>query len=188
MTSNENKEMSIHYTDAPSLALAYQDFYTMDSFSNLIIHTENDFAVACEAFNSMFTRIEAAGGIIRNENDEYLVIKRLGFWDLPKGKLNHDEPKESGAMREVTEETGLTGLVVTKHLPSSFHIYTDRKGREILKETFWFEMMCPTNQILIPQTEEDITEVNWIKADELRHVISGSYASLQALWKEYLKL
>ena len=89
-------------------------------------------------------------------------------------------------MREVTEETGLDGLTITKQLPSSFHIYTDRKGREILKETFWFEMTCPANQMLIPQTEEDITEVKWIKADELNHIIPRSYASLQAFWKEYL--
>jgi hypothetical protein len=31
--------------------------------------------------------LKAAGGLVRNEKREYLFIFRLGYWDLPKGKL-----------------------------------------------------------------------------------------------------
>jgi len=136
----------------------------------------------------MFTRIEAAGGIVRNEKQEYLFIKRLGVWDLPKGKLHKKEQIQAGALREVTEETGLIKLTISKKLPSTFHIYTDRKGHEILKETFWFEMMCNGSQNLVPQMEEDITEVRWFAADDLNIPVQNTYASLYSLLESYLQL
>ena len=135
----------------------------------------------------MFSRIEAAGGIVRNQKKEYLFIKRLGVWDLPKGKLHKGEPVQDGALREVTEETGLTNLAIAKQLPSTNHIYTDRKGREILKETYWFEMMSYEDQLLVPQLEEDITEVKWFTAGELDIPLQNTYASLRQLLESYLK-
>ena len=135
----------------------------------------------------MFTHIEAAGGIVRNQKEEYLFIKRLGVWDLPKGKLHKKEPFQEGALREVTEETGLTNLTITKQLPSTYHIYTDRKGREILKETYWFEMISMEDQKLVPQLEEDITEVKWIGTGDLDIPLQNTYASLRRLLVSYLK-
>ena len=135
----------------------------------------------------MFSRIEAAGGIVRNRKKEYLFIKRLGVWDLPKGKLHKREPVQDGALREVTEETGLTNLAIAKQLPSTYHIYTDRKGREILKETYWFEMMSYEDQLLVPQLEEDITEVKWFTAGVLDIPLQNTYASLRQLLESYLK-
>lgn len=135
----------------------------------------------------MFKRIEAAGGIIRNSHNGYLFIKRWGIWDLPKGKLHKNEPAQIGAMREVSEETGLTSLSVIKPLPSTFHIYTDRKGNEVLKETYWFEMLCSEDQKLVPQLEEDITEVRWFTAAELSIPVKNTYASLRQLLEQYLQ-
>jgi len=136
----------------------------------------------------MFTRVEAAGGIVRNANGEYLFIKRFGIWDLPKGKLHRKEPASAGALREVTEETGLANLTLTRQLQSTYHIYTDRKGKEVLKETFWFEMWCEEDQKLVPQLEEDITEVKWFAADELHIPVQNTYASLRQLLDDYLRV
>ncbi|MEI8047733.1 MAG: NUDIX domain-containing protein [Bacteroidota bacterium] len=135
----------------------------------------------------MFSRIEAAGGIVRNREGEYLFIKRLGVWDLPKGKLDNNESAREGAIREVTEETGLKDLLISKQLLSTYHIYTDREGAEILKETYWFEMMNSTSQPLVPQLDEDITEVRWFRKDELEIPLKNTYASLQNLLEDYLK-
>jgi ADP-ribose pyrophosphatase YjhB (NUDIX family) len=134
----------------------------------------------------MFTRVEAAGGIVRNAEEKYLFINRLGIWDLPKGKLHKKETVQEGALREVTEETGITSLTITRQLPSTFHIYTDRKGNEVLKETYWFEMWCNEDQKLIPQLEEEITEVKWFATDELNIPVQKTYASLRHLLSGYL--
>ncbi|MDO9255593.1 MAG: NUDIX domain-containing protein [Bacteroidales bacterium] len=180
-------EMVLHYTDKASLLKAYKRFYLDEDCLKLIIKTNTNFPEACKFFNEMFTRIEAAGGIVRNQKEEYLFIKRLGVWDLPKGKLHKKEPVQAGALREVTEETGLANLTIAKQLPSTYHIYTDRKGKEILKETYWFEMFCKEDQKLVPQLEEDITEVRWFSAGELNIPLNNTYASLRLLLESYLK-
>ena len=183
-----SKNIILNFTDKSSLIKAYKNFYDNSEYMNLIIKTGENFEEVCLAFNSMFRRIEAAGGIVRNPKQEYLFIKRLGKWDLPKGKLHKAEPKQDGALREVMEETGLNSLSVTKRLSSTFHIYTDRKGREILKETYWFEMMCKEDQNLIPQLEEDITEVRWFSPADLDIPVQNTYASLRYLLENYFQL
>ena len=52
----------------------------------VIIQVDNiDYAKA--VFLTHFTHIEAAGGIVQNEEKELLFIFRKGKWDLPKGKI-----------------------------------------------------------------------------------------------------
>src|SRR6185295_20208564 len=52
---------------------------------------------AWQLFISHCTLIEAAGGLVKNEKQEYLVIFRKGKYDLPKGKLEYDESPEECA-------------------------------------------------------------------------------------------
>jgi len=180
--------MILDFTDKLSLIEAYKHFYEDSDCKNLIIKTGEKFSEACVAFNSMFKRVEAAGGIVRNSKKEYLFIKRLGKWDLPKGKLHKAEPKQDGALREVMEETGLSSLTISKQLSSTFHIYTDRKGNEVLKETYWFEMMNNEDQNLVPQLEEDITEVKWFSPADVDVPVQNTYASLRHLLENYFRL
>ena len=42
-----------------------------------------------------------------------------------------------------------------------------KKGKRILKQTFWYEMFYNLNEELVPQTEEDIEKALWIKPDAL---------------------
>ena len=44
-----------------------------------------------------FDFVEAAGGIVKRK-DTYLFIKRNGFWDIPKGKLDEGEIPEFNSM------------------------------------------------------------------------------------------
>ena len=182
----ESSPMTINYAGKSGLYKAYNDFYKDKNYANLFINTGKNFNEACDAFNSFFKIVKAAGGIVRNQEKEYLIIKRLGFWDLPKGKLHKKEAIQDGALREVTEETGLSYITITKQLQSTYHIYTSRKGNEILKETYWFEMLCTTNQKPVPQSEEDITEVKWFAHHELKIPMQNTYASIQQLLENYL--
>jgi len=179
-------EMSIYFSGSPALEKDYALFCADADCAVLKIYAGENFDEACIAFTNFFTPVIAAGGIVRNFNNEYLFIKRLGLWDLPKGKLNKNETKTDGAIREVNEETGLVNLTITKQLPSTFHIYTDRKGNDVLKETYWFEMYCDRQQQLVPQLEEDITEVRWFTKDELHIPVNHTYASLRNLLEDYL--
>ena len=48
--------------------------------------------------------IKAAGGVVENHKNEILMMKRLGHWDLPKGKADPGENSATTAQREVEEE------------------------------------------------------------------------------------
>jgi len=182
------KELRMVFTDSQALVKAFGEFCAApDTYRAMVVDASGNFEVACEALNKLFKRIEAAGGIVRNPKGDYLLIKRYGFWDLPKGKIEPGESREEAALREVNEETGLTDLTITKKLDSTFHIYTDRKGQEKLKETFWFEMMCNKEQQPVPQTEEDITEATWISPEELPTALENTFESLKGLWEMYFQ-
>jgi ADP-ribose pyrophosphatase YjhB (NUDIX family) len=124
--------------------------------------------------------VEAAGGIVQNEKKEILFIFRRGKWDLPKGKMEKKELAEECAQREITEETGVSGLVLKKKVGETYHTY-DEYGKHILKISHWFYYTCLKDQQLIPQTEEDITETRWIKTKDIKEPMSNSYENIKAI-------
>ncbi|OFY98745.1 MAG: hypothetical protein A3K10_01610 [Bacteroidetes bacterium RIFCSPLOWO2_12_FULL_31_6] len=129
-------------------------------------------------FYSRYKLIKAAGGIVKNEKNEILFIFRRGKWDLPKGKLEKNETIKECAIREVEEECGISGLKILKELPSTYHTYFI-KEKPIIKRSYWFAMTVNGNQKLVPQTEEDITDIKWIKPNGLKKVLRNTYSSIE---------
>ncbi len=127
--------------------------------------------------------IIAAGGIVEFEN-KFLLIHRLKKWDLPKGKMEVGEDPQTCALREVEEECNVSELTVLSSLPSTFHIYKDRKGNIVLKETMWFSMQSKSKGKPKPQREEGIEEVKWMNKEEVKSLIPQTYASLKPLFYE----
>ncbi len=125
-----------------------------------------------------FKYVEAAGGVVRNSENKLLFIRRWEIWDLPKGKVNKNEDVEACALREVEEETGVSGLRIIGELPFSFHFYF-YKEKLVLKKTFWFLMGTKYAGALKPQLEEDITVVKWLDATQCREAFGETYRSLR---------
>lgn len=136
-------------------------------------------------FRNQFTEIPAAGGLVQNKKGLFLFIRRLGVWDLPKGKIEKKETSENAAIREVEEECGLTGMKIIRQLDSTFHIYRSPylpvPNNLILKETKWFLMNYSGDEIPVPQLDEDIEEVRWFPVSELDRVMENTYSSLREL-------
>ncbi|MDK2979504.1 MAG: hypothetical protein PWP52_2218 [Bacteroidales bacterium] len=154
----------------------------LDRFSNneniqilYIIHPDIDFVF--NQFMSLFTIVEAAGGLVKTPDKRFLAIFRRGKWDLPKGKLEEPEPPEKGALREVEEECGITGLHIKKQLVITWHTY-NLGNQHILKKTYWYEMAHSGNGKLKPQTEEEITLVQWMTKNDLPKIISNTFPSI----------
>ena len=127
-------------------------------------------------------KLIAGGGLVLNEKGELLMIYRRGKWDLPKGKLDEGETIEDCAVREVMEETGLTSVERGKLVEISHHEYFDRHVEEdVIKETHWFAMKAKGEQKLIPQTEEDITDIKWVTGKELESCLEDSYPNVVEL-------
>ena len=130
-----------------------------------------------EEFCSSFEQITAGGGLVSNSDGQYLMIRRKGFWDLPKGKMEDGETTAECALREVEEETGIRGLKLGKLICITHHTY-NIYGPMNIKHTYWYEMSCEGPQVLLPQTEEEITEAVWVTKEEALGHMAESYASI----------
>ena len=141
-----------------------------------VVQNDN-FDSLMELFKAEFTYIEAAGGFIENEDGEYLFIFRREKWDLPKGKLEVGETPEIAAVREVQEETGLMDVTRTSYRCSTWHTY-ELHGKQILKQTYWYNMKATKNQSSKPQTEEEITELQWIAPSNFKEISKNTFPSI----------
>ncbi len=131
-------------------------------------------------FCSLFQIIEAAGGVVLNDAGEWLMIHRLGKWDLPKGKLEEGESPEEASVREVSEECGIPEPELLEHLTDTYHVYT-HKGKRILKRTYWYLMRSTEHKVLAAQTEEGITDVRWVHPNQVGELAQQSYGSIRVV-------
>lgn len=134
-------------------------------------------------FAKHFKIIEAAGGLVFNSKKQLLLIERLGVWDLPKGKIEVGEIPEIAAVREVEEECAVTGLTIENLVCKSYHTYFF-KEKHILKRTYWYKMNTNFNKNLVPQTEEDITKVEWQNFTKSDIETLNTYESIKDVLKK----
>jgi 8-oxo-dGTP pyrophosphatase MutT (NUDIX family) len=147
-----------------------------------IVHKNKDHLF--RQFSSLFTFIEAAGGVVRSASGKVLVINRRGKWDLPKGKVDAGETTGETALREVGEETGLKDLSLGKKITDTFHTYL-LNGKPVLKKTSWYEMAYGGEEGMVqPQREEEITEVLWLLPDDVTMILGNTYLSIIDVLRE----
>lgn len=173
---DEARDEGVKFESRASLEKKIASFRSEPNKRPLTIHHHN-LDELFKAFCSLFTVLEAAGGVVLNEKNELLAIKRLGVWDLPKGKMEQGEVPEECAVREVEEECGIEGLELKEKLTNSYHTY-ELKGEQILKKTHWYLMNSDYKGELKPQIEEDITEVLWMKKEQIKVLKENTYASI----------
>ena len=133
-------------------------------------------------------KIIAAGGIVTNTEGKILMIFRREKWDLPKGKLDKGETIAQCAVREVEEETGLKDILLGDFLLITEHQYQDPWLKtEVIKETHWYKMKITNEQKLIPQTEEDITDIRWVNREELNECLQHTYANIITVIEKFIQ-
>jgi 8-oxo-dGTP pyrophosphatase MutT (NUDIX family) len=131
-------------------------------------------------FRIYFTEVGAAGGLVKHTTGRYLFIEKKGKLDLPKGHIEKGEEPEVCALREVSEECGITGHSIVKSLYPSYHTYS-WEGISYLKKTSWFLMNYEGEMIIEPQKSEGITKVEWLFPDEINSIKSSAWLSLMDL-------
>ena len=194
---NEKKLTLSKYPEDIEKNLRFEGFATLEIAVDLLENTScpemnvygENIEEIWEDFTHMFKVIEAAGGLVKNKNNELLFIRRMGKWDLPKGKIEKGESLEQAALREVEEETGLKELILEEFLNNTFHIYTERNGEKILKTTYWFKMTYVGNSQPIPQKEEGISEVSF-KNEEMiiNEVMRMTFENIRLILDDYWNL
>ena len=126
---------------------------------------------------------KAGGGLVYNKNGDVLFIFRNGKWDLPKGGTERGEEIEETSLREVEEETGVTGLKISRKLQKTYHVFK-RNGTYRLKITHWFEMTTNFEGTPIPQANEGIEKVAWLNPSEIKQALNNSYENIKLLFEE----
>lgn len=120
-------------------------------------------------------RETSAGGVVfRRDADgqvRYLLIRdSYRNWGFPKGHLEEAEPPADAARREVSEETGLTELIL--HGPIRvIDWYFRFRGKTIHKYCHFFLFESRVGDP-VPQEDEGITQCAWHPPEEALTTIS----------------
>jgi 8-oxo-dGTP diphosphatase len=106
--------------------------------------------------------------ILARENDEWLVllIQRKhnpfkNFWALPGGFVEPNEPIESAALRELKEETGITGIKI------NFLNFFDEPDRDPRERTISMAFMGTVNKDIFLKASSDARKAEWFRIDKL---------------------
>ena len=105
------------------------------------------------------------GGVITNENDEVLILKRKaddflgGIDELPSGKLEAGESIFEGLIREIKEETNLDVDKICSYI--DFFDYLSGSGKKSRQYNFWVKTKS-TKEVKL--TEHN--EYKWLGIEE----------------------
>lgn len=118
--------------------------------------------------------VRAAGGVVWRRGDSCIEIAvvgrpRYGDWTLPKGKLEPGEAAIVAAVREVGEETGVSGVPQVR-LPSIQYL-TGQPGVEKFVD-FW-SMRVRADHGRVPDAEVEV--VRWTPLPEARTVLTYAH-------------
>ncbi len=110
----------------------------------------------------------SAGGVVYQFQDSgpllLMIEDRYGKVTLAKGKQEPGETIEETALREVSEETGVSGRLVEK-LETVYYVYHHPvTGEEVEKEVHYYLVEAFTTEITV-QVEE-INAVRWCTPQE----------------------
>ncbi len=121
----------------------------------------------------------SAGGVIvrRLRGRWYLAAirpsgKPEGTWALPKGLIDPGEGPAETAVREVAEETGLSGRLDGK-LGDVRYVYT-RGGERIFKVVSFFLLRYTAGRIgeLPPGMELEVAEARWLPLEDAPRLLA----------------
>jgi 8-oxo-dGTP pyrophosphatase MutT (NUDIX family) len=98
--------------------------------------------------------------------------KEPGLWALPKGLIGRDEKPAVTALREVAEETGVTGRLVEK-LGDVRYVYTWR-GERVFKVVSFYLLRYSRGRLgdLPPATAHEVAEVRWLPLEDAPRLLA----------------
>ena len=120
----------------------------------------------------MKREFSAGGVLVRKLRGRWVLAairpagKKPGLWALPKGNIAPGEDPAATAVREVEEETGIEGTVVSK-LGDVKYVYT-WDGERIFKVVSFFLIRARGGRLgaIAPEFEVEVDEARWLPLAE----------------------
>lgn len=115
------------------------------------------------------------------------VKKKYEGWVLPKGTVEEGESHKETALREVKEESGVTGKIV-KYVATSHYTFEVPEG-VVSKDVHWY-LMQTDSFYSKPQREEYFLDSGFYKYHEAYHLLkfANERKILEQAYAEYKEL
>lgn len=118
--------------------------------------------------------VDAAGAVVWRESDGHVVLVHRPYyddWSLPKGKCDPGETFRETAIREVAEETGITGELGPHIQDVTYRVPTKDGAGDVLKTVAYFSLKATQIPDFEPNNEVDI--LAWLPVKDA--IIKTSY-------------
>src|SRR5690348_7829736 len=128
----------------------------------------------------------SAGGVVfkKNSGNIYVLVAQHSQhhgWGFPKGLIGDKkkgESKESTALREVEEETGVKGRILHPLSPEQF--WYQFQGEKIKKTVYYFVMEYVSGDIT--KHDFEMEKVEWLPMDHIENRLT--FATDKKAWQE----
>lgn len=183
--ANAKKLLFVHSDNDPYVPLEQARFVADNCQAELItIPDQGHFNLEQSEEYKLFPRLleiiestnvkhsPSAGGIILNNRNKVLLVNEGdGFWGFPKGRPEKDETLLEAAIREIAEETGLTGITKVAKLGKyeRHPVWEGAENKTEIKDITLF--LFRTDQELTAANTEN-NECAWLAIEQVASKLS----------------